>query len=165
MGWWASWATPEIDNRISNQRGRRTNQTSNQRQRRRRLFIRETPLQDFALDGANLQNENYYVSVKSHLGCTLNLGELIPNAVYEPSKFSALTLQHRKCASKCLVFISGYLSCNAKTSKEARKSIRRYARMIQKNGYNCTLNFCLQVSLATPIVRTRNILCGMHQVW
>ena len=63
----------------------------------------------------------------------------LTNVKYDPSTFSGLTWQHRRIGGNCKVFASGAIHCNGKchTFKEAIRRLRRYARILQKNGH-CT---------------------------
>lgn len=83
------------------------------------------------------------VTVKSSLGCKpelMYLSETLCNVVYNPSRFSALRIEHRMCTSKCIVFTSGYICCHGPSYKEARSNLRKYARLIQKKGYDVKLD-------------------------
>ncbi len=83
---------------------------------------------------------NFLAATK--LGCRIDLGKLaaeFPNTVYNPRKMKCVVWNHRKIGGKqvvALVFGSGYLSVNgSKTVYDAKKYVRKYARAIQKRGY------------------------------
>ena len=83
------------------------------------------------------------VTVKSHLGCELDLthlSDVLNNVIYNPSRFSALRIEHRKCSSKCMVFRTGFVCCHGTNYREARSNLRKYARIIQKRGYPVKLD-------------------------
>ena len=83
------------------------------------------------------------VTVKTHLGCSVNLKHLcksISNTVYNPSRFPALRIEHRSCTSKCIVFRTGYVFCHGSNYQHARSNVRKYTRMIQKRGYPVKLS-------------------------
>jgi transcription initiation factor TFIID TATA-box-binding protein len=78
------------------------------------------------------------------LGCSIDLRELtlqIANARYDPSKFSGLIWQHRRIGGNCLLFSNGKINCNGKCDsfKDGRERLRKYARLVQKLGWNVRL--------------------------
>ncbi len=76
------------------------------------------------------------------LGCQFDLHQLagqFPNTVFNPRKMKCVVWNHRKIGGKqvvALVFGNGYLSVNgSKSVNDAKKYVRKYARAIQKKGY------------------------------
>ena len=84
------------------------------------------------------------IVVKSSLNVDLNMRYImmhIKDAKYDPSKFSAICWKHRSIQSSCLLFRNGkILLQGAKTYQQARLRMRRYARIIQRLGYNVALS-------------------------
>ncbi len=87
------------------------------------------------------------VLAATQLGCTFDLGKLanqFSNTVYNPRKMKCVVWNHRKIGGKqvvALVFATGYLSVNgSKTVVEGVKHVRKYARALQKHGYE--INYC-----------------------
>ena len=78
------------------------------------------------------------------LKCSINLRRLALTATnirYDPKRFSAAIWQHRKIGGNCLVFSNGKICVNGKanTIEKARSRVRRYARMLLKQGWPVTL--------------------------
>ena len=71
---------------------------------------------------------------------TLNLKKIAQqnwNTVYNWKRFSGLIWQHRNIERKCLLFKSGKIICSGSSGQLARRSIRQYARLLQKKmGYS-----------------------------
>ncbi len=61
-----------------------------------------------------------------------------PNTVLNPQKMNCVILRHRSVAcgrAVALIFASGYVSVNGcRTPHEARRSVRQFARIVQKSG-------------------------------
>ncbi len=78
------------------------------------------------------------------LKCQFDLTDLtgrLTNVRYQPSRFPGIVWQDRHIGGNCLIFSNGKINCNGKaTSFEAGKlRLRRYARHLQKLGYNVRL--------------------------
>ncbi|OWF41098.1 TATA-box-binding protein [Mizuhopecten yessoensis] len=89
------------------------------------------------------------------LGCYVDLVELagrIANVRYDPRVFSGLVWQHINIGGNCLVFASGKINCNGRASSfdEGRRRLRRYARMLQRLGWNVTLTNARVVTASAP---------------
>lgn len=57
----------------------------------------------------------------------------LANAVYNPSKFSALIFKHRKIKGSCLLFANGKMICNGcRSVEQAKTASRQFARYFQK---------------------------------
>jgi transcription initiation factor TFIID TATA-box-binding protein len=89
------------------------------------------------------------VVLTAELKCAIdfkNLARNISNIVYNPRVFSAAILKSKKIHSTCLLFKNGkVVCCGAATIAIAKKSLRQWARKIQKMGYTVQLcNVTLQ---------------------
>lgn len=87
------------------------------------------------------------VLAAAHLGCTFNLSKVVfqfGSVQFDPSKMSCLIWRHKSIGTRnttALLFASGYISVNGNTSAaHARKSIRNFARLLQKRGYAVSLS-------------------------
>ena len=80
----------------------------------------------------NLSN----VVVYSHLNCCFDLYHLcqqLKNTSYKPSVFKGLTIRHKLIGGTCFCFSSGKIVSNGyKNVLEAKESLRKYSRLIQK---------------------------------
>jgi TATA-box binding protein (TBP) (component of TFIID and TFIIIB) len=94
------------------------------------------------------------VVVRSSLNCSVNLTLLvnsIANAVYNTKKYSGMVWRHRHIKSTCFVFHTGKLMCMGNNSvKGAKKDLRKYARIINKFGYNVCLS-CIKVMTKSAV--------------
>ena len=98
------------------------------------------------------------VVVHANLGCSFSLRDLanqLTNVRYDPRKFSALIWQHRKIGGNCLLFSNGKINCNGSclSMQDGRRRLRRYARILQKMGYDVCLS---QIRILTA--------SGVHQL-
>ena len=84
------------------------------------------------------------IVVQSSLNVNIKLNELIrdiSDAKYQPSRFSAICWNLRKIPGTCLLFNNGcIIGQGCKTMVQARKSLRQYARVVQKRGYAVRLS-------------------------
>jgi TATA-box binding protein (TBP) (component of TFIID and TFIIIB) len=104
---------------------------------------------------------------------TLNaLANALNNAVYDPQQFSALRLKHKKVGGSILLFGNGYTVCHGPAANrfEARRRIRRYARLVQKSGYSdlkVTASEILTVMLAANVGRRLNLndVCNLGSTY
>jgi transcription initiation factor TFIID TATA-box-binding protein len=83
------------------------------------------------------------------LNCDLDLKSVVHslvNAIYNPKSFSGLIWRHPKIAGSVLLFRNGKLvHVGSRSIDESRKSIRRYARLLQKLHHSCGItNFKIQ---------------------
>lgn len=88
------------------------------------------------------------------LACNLDLRQVtlkLNNVEYNPKKFPAMILRIRKPRTTALVYQSGKIVCNgAKTEEQARLAARKFARLIQRAGYNVKFrNFCVHNIVAS----------------
>lgn len=103
------------------------------------------------------------------LGCRLDLIHIskhLLNIEYNPKKFSAIILRHKQISGCCLVFNSGSLVISGNTSiKNARISVRRFARLIQKLKYPVQIqNFKIQTMTCVFKVNQKVSLSNLHDV-
>ena len=88
-----------------------------------------------------MEYTNFVVSTDLH--CVFDLNKICANFLnveYNPSKFSALIWRNKQIKGTCLLFSTGKMSCcGAKSYKEARTSVRQFARKLQLFGYNIEL--------------------------
>jgi TATA-box binding protein (TBP) (component of TFIID and TFIIIB) len=78
------------------------------------------------------------------LGCIIDLRSLTMtnrNIRYNPQIFNGAIWNHPRIGGCCLVFANGNMCVNgkAKTPIEARKRVRRYARLVQELGGSVSL--------------------------
>ena len=77
---------------------------------------------------------------QADLKVSLNLHKIINkirDAKYNPSRFSAISWNHKSIGASCLLFRNGKLILHGgKSIENARKCVRQYARIIQKLGYS-----------------------------
>ena len=79
------------------------------------------------------------------LKCCIDLKLLVSkttNITYQPGKFSAAIWKHKTIGGTCMVFANGKVMINGKVSsvKDAKRRVRRYARLLQKLGWNVRLS-------------------------
>lgn len=96
------------------------------------------------------------VVVSSDLHCDINLyhlARLMKNCVYNPSKYSGMILRNKKIKSTCFLFRTGRILCMGNNSVvEAKKDLRKYARIIQKMDYSvyiCRISVVTKSAVAT----------------
>ena len=79
------------------------------------------------------------------LGCNLDLKKIAlqaRNAEYNPKRFAAVIMRIRKPRTTALIFSSGKMVCTgAKSEEDSRLAARKYARIVQKLGFNVMLEF------------------------
>lgn len=75
-----------------------------------------------------------------NLECTLDLKQIAlqaRNAEYNPKRFAAVIMRIREPKSTALIFASGKMVCTgARSEQDARLAARKYARILQKIGFN-----------------------------
>lgn len=84
-----------------------------------------------------------------NLGCRLELKRIAlhaRNAEYNPKRFAAVIMRIRQPRTTALIFSSGKMVCTgAKSEDESRLAARKYARIIQKLGFEAKfLDFKIQ---------------------
>ena len=58
------------------------------------------------------------------------------NAEYNPKRFAAVIMRIREPRTTALIFNSGKLVCTgAKSEEDSRLAVRKYARIVQKLGF------------------------------
>ena len=85
------------------------------------------------------------VVCKAHLNCPIDLRTLTLKTAYityDPSRYSGAQWKHPKIGGHCMVFSTGKIMVNGKVSSisEAKRRLRRYARLIQRLGWTVTLS-------------------------
>lgn len=80
------------------------------------------------------------VVVCADLQCNIDLKDLTLrncNMVYNPRLFSGVQWKHKKVGGHCMLFPNGKMIVNGKVStlQEAKRRLRRYARLLQKAGW------------------------------
>ena len=91
-----------------------------------------------------------------------SLANVLTNVVYDPRQFSALRLKSKKIGGSMLLFANGYAICHGPATNrfEARRRLRRYARMVQKAGYpdlRVTATGLVTLSLVASVGRRLNL--------
>lgn len=84
-----------------------------------------------------------------NLGCKLDLKRIAlhaRNAEYNPKRFAAVIMRIREPRTTALIFSSGKMVCTgAKSEDESRLAARKYARIVQKLGFDAKfLDFKIQ---------------------
>ncbi|CAH0561034.1 unnamed protein product [Brassicogethes aeneus] len=84
-----------------------------------------------------------------NLNCKLDLKKIAlhaRNAEYNPKRFAAVIMRIREPRTTALIFSSGKMVCTgAKSEEDSRLAARKYARIIQKLGFNAKfLDFKIQ---------------------
>lgn len=84
-----------------------------------------------------------------NLSCKLDLKTIAlqaRNAEYNPKRFAAVIMRIREPRTTALIFSSGKMVCTgAKSEDDSRLAARKYARIIQKLGFNAKfLDFKIQ---------------------
>ncbi|VDL94111.1 unnamed protein product [Schistocephalus solidus] len=96
-----------------------------------------TPLheRDSGIPRPQLQN----IVCTVYLGCKLDLKQIAlkaRNAEYNPKRFAAVIMRIREPRTTALIFSSGKMVCTgAKSEEQARLAARKYARIVQKLGF------------------------------
>lgn len=93
-----------------------------------------------------------------NLGCKLDLKHIAlkaRNAEYNPKRFAAVIMRIREPKTTALIFASGKMVCTGAKSEEAsRLAARKYARIIQKLGFQARfLDFKIQNIVGSCDVR------------
>ena len=78
-----------------------------------------------------------------NLGCKLDLKKIAlqaRNAEYNPKRFAAVIMRIREPRTTALIFSSGKMVCTgAKSEEQSRLAARKYARIVQKLGFDVSL--------------------------
>ena len=78
-----------------------------------------------------------------NLGCRLDLKKIAlhaRNAEYNPKRFAAVIMRIREPRTTALIFSSGKMVCTgAKSEEQSRLAARKYARIVQKLGFDVRL--------------------------
>uniref|UniRef100_A0A0A9Y1B1 TATA-box-binding protein n=1 Tax=Lygus hesperus TaxID=30085 RepID=A0A0A9Y1B1_LYGHE len=96
-----------------------------------------TPMTPSGEAGSIPQLQNIVSTV--NLGCKLDLKRIAlhaRNAEYNPKRFAAVIMRIREPRTTALIFSSGKMVCTgAKSEDDSRLAARKYARIIQKLGF------------------------------
>lgn len=80
-----------------------------------------------------------------NLGCRLDLKKIAlhaRNAEYNPKRFAAVIMRIREPRTTALIFSSGKMVCTgAKSEEQSRLAARKYARIVQKLGFDVSKFF------------------------
>jgi transcription initiation factor TFIID TATA-box-binding protein len=79
-----------------------------------------------------------------NLGCKLDLKKIAlhaRNAEYNPKRFAAVIMRIREPRTTALIFSSGKMVCTgAKSEEQSRLAARKYARIVQKLGFDVSVS-------------------------
>lgn len=102
-----------------------------------------TPMSHSALDSGIVPTLQNIVSTVN-LGCKLDLKKIAlhaRNAEYNPKRFAAVIMRIRDPRTTALIFSSGKMVCTgAKSEDQSRLAARKYARIVQKLGFEVSIN-------------------------
>lgn len=95
-----------------------------------------------------------------YLGCKLDLKQIAlnaRNAEYNPKRFAAVIMRIREPRTTALIFSSGKMVCTgAKSEEQARLAARKYARIIQKLGFEVGLILSLKNTTVAHCFQLKN---------
>ncbi|XP_070577874.1 TATA-box-binding protein-like [Ptychodera flava] len=102
-----------------------------------------------ASEGAGIVPQLQNIVSTVNLGCKLDLKKIAlhaRNAEYNPKRFAAVIMRIRDPRTTALIFSSGKMVCTgAKSEDQSRLAARKYARVIQKLGFQAKfLDFKIQ---------------------
>lgn len=105
-----------------------------------------TPITPSSADTSNNivpQLQNIVSTV--NLGCKLDLKKIAlqaRNAEYNPKRFAAVIMRIREPRTTALIFSSGKMVCTgAKSEEQSRLAARKYARIVQKLGFEVSYSY------------------------
>lgn len=107
-----------------------------------------TPVAPHSVD-AGIEPKLQNIVSTVNLGCKLDLKKIAlhaRNAEYNPKRFAAVIMRIREPRTTALIFSSGKMVCTgAKSEDESRLAARKYARIVQKLGFDAKfLDFKIQ---------------------
>lgn len=107
-----------------------------------------TPIAPHSVD-AGIEPKLQNIVSTVNLGCKLDLKRIAlhaRNAEYNPKRFAAVIMRIREPRTTALIFSSGKMVCTgAKSEEESRLAARKYARIVQKLGFEAKfLDFKIQ---------------------
>ena len=107
-----------------------------------------TPIAPHSVD-AGIEPKLQNIVSTVNLGCKLDLKRIAlhaRNAEYNPKRFAAVIMRIREPRTTALIFSSGKMVCTgAKSEDESRLAARKYARIVQKLGFDAKfLDFKIQ---------------------
>lgn len=108
-----------------------------------------TPFTPQTHDTSRVQPSLQNIVSTVNLGCQLDLRRIAQqarNAEYNPKRFAAVIMRIRSPRTTALIFSSGKMVCTgAKSEEDSIQAARRYARVIQKLGFQAKfLDFKIQ---------------------
>ncbi|KFD67293.1 hypothetical protein M514_05049 [Trichuris suis] len=117
-------------------------------------FVPPTPSSEINMPVPQLQN----IVSTVNLGCKLDLKKIAlhaRNAEYNPKRFAAVIMRIRDPRTTALIFSSGKMVCTgAKSEDLSRLGARKYARIIQKLGFDAKfMDFKVQNMVGSCDVR------------
>ena len=84
------------------------------------------------------------------------------NAEFNPKRFAAVIMRIREPRTTALIFSSGKLVCTgAKSEEDSRLAVRKYARIVQKLGFQAILILNL-ILIKFNLLRTSFIIGEYH---
>jgi TATA-box binding protein (TBP) (component of TFIID and TFIIIB) len=84
------------------------------------------------------------------------------NAEFNPKRFAAVIMRIREPRTTALIFSSGKLVCTgAKSEEDSRLAVRKYARIVQKLGFQAILILNL-ILIKVNLLRTSFIIGEYH---
>jgi len=84
------------------------------------------------------------------------------NAEFNPKRFAAVIMRIREPRTTALIFGSGKLVCTgAKSEEDSRLAVRKYARIVQKLGFQAILILNL-ILIKFNLLRTSFIIGEYH---
>ncbi|CAL4942699.1 unnamed protein product [Urochloa decumbens] len=118
----------------------------------------EEPAVDLARHPSGLVPTLQNIVSTVNLDCKLNLQDIANkarNAEYNPKRFAAVIMRIRDPKTTALVFASGKMVCTgAKSEEHSRLAARKYARMVQKLGFQARFkDFKIQNMVASCDVK------------
>ncbi|CAF0773640.1 unnamed protein product [Adineta steineri] len=111
--------------------------------------VAPTPVTPRTVDASRVQPSLQNIVSTVNLGCPLDLKRIAlqaRNAEYNPKRFAAVIMRIRSPRTTALIFSSGKMVCTgAKSEEDSVQAARRYARVIQKLGFQAKfLDFKIQ---------------------
>ncbi|VDK23614.1 unnamed protein product, partial [Taenia asiatica] len=118
---------------------------------------------DGAIPQPQLQNIVCTVNLEIRLDLR-RIARSARNAEYNPKRFAAVIMRIREPRTTALIFSSGKMVCTgAKSENEARLAARKYARIIQKLGFDARFKgFTIQNMVGSCDVRFHIRLEGLN---
>lgn len=127
-----------------------------------------TPITPMSVDSQIVPQLQNIVSTVN-LGCKLDLKKIAlqaRNAEYNPKRFAAVIMRIREPRTTALIFSSGKMVCTgAKSEEMSRLAARKYARIVQKLGFEVLLRIHFKISLIEYFSIRRNSPTSKFKTW